>query len=219
MSPSAAVLPFTRDQFIAVFAGYNVDVWPVQIVAYLLGLAMVAALFAPWRARDQLIGSGLAAMWLWTGAVYHWLYFAPVNPAAWAFGALFVLQAAALLFAALFKARLKFGRAAGPAAWLGWSLLLYAAILYPLVGLWAGHSYPGIPTFGITPCPVTIFSLGLLLTTTPVPRWLLVVPLLWSLIGGSAAFLLGIPQDWLLPVSGVAAALVAMRNRASKPGS
>jgi hypothetical protein len=38
----------------------------------------------------------------------------------------------------------------------------------------------------------------------------LVAPVLWSLVGGSAAFLLGIPQDWVLFVSGpVSVALLA----------
>ena len=34
------MLPFTREQFFAVFAAYNEAVWPVQYLAYLLALAM-----------------------------------------------------------------------------------------------------------------------------------------------------------------------------------
>jgi hypothetical protein len=69
--------------------------------------------------------------------------------------------------------------------------------------------------FGITPCPVTLFTLGmLLLTVDPVPRWLLIVPVSWSLIGGSAALLLGIPQDWPLLLSGIVTlAFVVLRDR------
>jgi hypothetical protein len=53
----------------------------------------------------------------------------------------------------------------------------------------------------------------LLLTIGPVPRWLLVIPVIWSLIGGSAAILLAVPQDWLLLVSGfVAVPLIAVRD-------
>jgi hypothetical protein len=62
-----------------------------------------------------------------------------------------------------------------------------------------------VPLFGLTPRPVTILTLGcLLLTTGPVPWWDLVIPLVWSPIGGTAAFLLGVAQDWILLVSGVA---------------
>lgn len=69
--------------------------------------------------------------------------------------------------------------------------------------------------FGITPCPVTLFTFGfLLMTTARVSMWVLVVPFLWSLIGGSAAVLLAIPQDWILLVSGVVTIpLIVLRDR------
>ena len=41
--------------------------------------------------RNTFPGS-LAAMWIWTGVSYHGLFFAPINPLALAFGALFVVQ-------------------------------------------------------------------------------------------------------------------------------
>ena len=41
--------------------------------------------------------------------------------------------------------------------------------------------------FGVTPCPVTIFTFGLfLLTVRRFSYWLLIIPFVWSLIGGSA---------------------------------
>ena len=65
--------------------------------------------------------------------------------------------------------------------------------------------------FGVTPCPVTIFTLGMfLLTTSPVPKGLLVIPFIWSLIGGSAAILLHVPQDWVLLASGFITEAVAV---------
>lgn len=87
------------------------------------------------------------------------------------------------------------------AAWVGAAFLFYTAVLYPLIGMATGHTYPEMPMFGVTPCPVTIFTFGmLLLTTQRLPRWLLVIPFVfvWSLIGGSAAIALGVTQDWLL---------------------
>ena len=67
--------------------------------------------------------------------------------------------------------------------------------------------------FGIAPCPVTVFTFGLLLLTTEwVPRRLLVIPVVWSVIGGSAAFLLAIPQDWPLLVSGVTVLALLRRD-------
>jgi hypothetical protein len=43
---------------------------------------------------------------------------------------------------------------------------------------------------------------------------LLAIPALWSLIGGSAAILLSVPQDWLLLVSGmVSVGFIILRAR------
>ena len=198
------MLPFTRDQFIANLGAYNEAVWPLQVLVYLLGLAMVIMLLRPSGRNSRLIGAGLAAMWAVTGIAYHGAFFSTINTAAWIFAALFLLQAAILLHKAVFQGRLDFGVPADWTMWIGWALIVYAAVAYPLLGTWMGDRYPEMPMFGVTPCPVTIFTFGLLLMTTrPVSRWILAIPFAWSLVGGSAAYLLQVPQDWLLLASGV----------------
>ncbi|MBI3156830.1 MAG: hypothetical protein HYZ20_15690 [Burkholderiales bacterium] len=208
------MLPFTREQFLGVFAEYNIAVWPVQVVAYALGLAVVAALLRPSPIGHRFVAGALAAMWIWTGVAYHGLFFAPINPVALAFGALFVVQGILFFVAGAAGRRLVFGRSVGFATTLGWALVAYAAVLYPLLGQATGHAYPAQPMFGITPCPVTLFTFGvLLLTSAPVPRWLLIIPLAWSLVGGSAAFMLGVPQDWPLLFSGLTIVWLVLRDR------
>ena len=209
------MLPFTAEQFLAVFAGYNAAVWPAQLVAYGLGAVAVALALRPSTRSDRVIAATLAVMWAWTGVAYHMLHFAAINAAAPVFGALFVAQALLLLHFGIVRSRLRFGSGARLSAPLGWALVVYASVAYPLIGIATGHGDPELPMFGITPCPVTIFTLGMiLLTTAPVPKSLLAVPAIWSLVGGSAAFLLGIAQDWPLIVSGlVVAPLVLVRNR------
>ncbi len=200
-------MPFTRDQFLAVFVAYNEAVWPAQVWAYLLGLLMAALIIWPSAQRSRLVAAGLAAMWLWTGVAYHGMNFSAISNGAWGFAALFVVQGLLFVEAGVLRGRLAFSPRKGWTGWLvwtGWTLVAYASVGYPLAGQIFGHGYPAMPMFGITPCPVTLFTFGLfLLTTEPIPRRLLVIPVIWSLIGGSAAFLLGIPQDWPLLVSGV----------------
>jgi hypothetical protein len=197
------LLPFTPDEFLAVFAAYNLAVWPAQFVAYLLSCGMVLALLRTTGSTHQIVDAVLGLMWVWTGVAYHALFFAPINKAAHAFAALFVVQGLLFAHAALLRSELRFSRGQGLRAWLGWALIAYSALIYPLIGV-AGHGYPAMPMFGVTPCPVTLFSLGvLLLAQQPVPRRLLVIPLVWALVGGSAAFLLAVPQDWLLIASGL----------------
>jgi hypothetical protein len=75
-------------------------------------------------------------------------------------------------------------------------LVVYSFVVYPLVGLLVTHPYPETPLFGVAPCPTTIFTLGLLLLVRHPRPWVpALIPLLWSVIGGSAAFLLDVPQD------------------------
>jgi Family of unknown function (DUF6064) len=211
------MLPFTSEQFLAVFVAYNEAIWPIQIAAYLLGAIAVALLFWNPPGADRIIVAIVAAMWLWTGVAYHALFFSAINKAAYIFAALFIAQGGALIYAGVYRDQVRFGNRTRPLSWVGVALMIYAAILYPLIGLSTGHRYPEIPMFGVTPCPVTIFTFGLfLLATPPLSRWLLVIPFIWSLIGGSAAFLLHVPQDWPLLVSGfVAVPLIVFGTRRS----
>jgi hypothetical protein len=211
------LLPFTYEQFVELFVAYNHTIWPAQLVAYALAMVMLVGLA---KGASRLVGAGLALMWLWTGVGYHWLHFTSINKAAWAFGALFVLQGVFLLLMSVATRRLRFGTGEGALGVLGWAFIGYATLVYPLLGWWTGHGYPQMPMFGVTPCPVTIFTFGLLLLAQPaVPRWVLVVPFAWSLIGGSAAFLLRVPQDWFLLFSGLAIIPIVMRDRRRRTAS
>ena len=204
------MLPFSRAQFLAVFVEYNLGVWPAQLIASGLGLSLVLLRPAPNAARA--IGAGLAVMWTWTGLAYHSALFFGDQPGG--AGLCHAVRPAGpcCLCGGPRRATLRPGGGSrvcglGPAAVCG--------VLYPLAGMWFGHRYPELPMFGITPCPLTLFTFGLLmLTAGPVPRRLLVIPLIWSLIGGSAALLLGIPQDWVLLASGIVTiSLLMLRDR------
>lgn len=211
------MLPFTSEQFVAVFTAYNAAIWPAQVVAYLLGGVAASLLFRRSLWSDQTIAAILALMWAWTGFAYHLLFFATINKAAYAFFILFVVQAAALVHAGICH-RIDFGLPPGPATWVGACFVIYAAVAYPLIGMAAGHRASELPMFGITPCPVTIFTFGILLLTLRRPPILLLAkPALWSVIGGSAAVLLGVPQDWPLLFSGVVAVpmILAPRRKAT----
>ena len=90
----------------------------------------------------------------------------------------------------------------------------YAMVIYPLLGWAFGHVYPAAPVFGVAPCPTTIFTFGVLLLARPAaPAWLFVIPVIWSVIGGSAALLLGVREDFGLIAAGLAAILVLLFPR------
>lgn len=208
------MLPFTPTEFLDGFAAYNEAVWPAQPIAWALGLLALAALVRNDDRLQRLTLSLLAAMWMWTGLAYHWLFFAEINPAAVAFGLLFMVQGASLLLLAVRRPlRFRVAWRADARGFGGAALILYALLLYPLIDLSAGH-WPRMPAFGISPCPVTLFTLGLLLLGRPrPPARLFTIPFVWSLIGGSAALLLGMVQDWVLLLAGPVTLLLLLRSR------
>jgi hypothetical protein len=212
------MLPFTTEQFFAVFAAYNGAVWPASIAAYVLGAAAVVLAMRGGSVNSRIVAAILALMWAWTGVAYHMGFFSAINRAAWIFGALFAAEALLLLYYGAYRNRLNFGAAFNLRSGAGYLLIGYAAIAYPLIGIALGHDYMELPQFGVTPCPVALFTFGLiLLARGPIPWPVLVIPVLWSLIGGSAAILLNVPQDWALLVSGLAtlALLVLAKPRST----
>ena len=130
------------------------------------------------------------------------------------FAALFVVQGIVLAFSGLIRNSLSFEFRSDAYGIAGGVLLLYALIVYPILGYLQGHGYPQSPTFGL-PCPTTIFTFALLLWADKrVPVYVLVVPFLWSLLGSSAALSLGILEDIGLLVAGLCGTvLVIVRNR------
>jgi hypothetical protein len=199
-----AMLPFTVEQFFSVFGSYNNAIWPIQIVGYVVGAAGVGAIFArrPWAGRA--VAGMLGVMWIWNGLAYQLGFFAPINPAAYGFAALFVLQGLLLIGHGTVAGRLRFLGLIDRRGMLGIVLIAYATVLYSVLGYLLGRTWPNIPAFGVAPCPTTIFTIGvLMLAAGPLPVWLIAIPAVWAAIGATAAVLLNMPEDLGLLVSGV----------------
>lgn len=198
-------MPFTAHEFLQVFSDYNQAVWPVQNVLVALALALIVASFLPNRIPARLIPMGLALFWTWMGAVYHFIFFRRINPAATAFGVLFLAEATLLAAWALQTPGLSFRPRHTPRSWAGIALLAYALVVYPKLTVAFGHFYPAQPTFGL-PCPTTITTIGLLLWATPVPPWRVwAIPLIWVVIGSTAVVWLGMREDFGLLGAGLLA--------------
>ncbi|MEJ2216683.1 MAG: DUF6064 family protein [Gemmatimonadota bacterium] len=206
-------LPFTVDQFFGVFASYNDAVWPAHIVLTAAAVVALVLLFLKGDRSDRTITGFLAVLWAWTGVAYHLAYFSSINRGAYLFGALFVVQAAMFAWMAV-TGRLSFAGRLDAYTAVGGLMILYALVVYPLLGRATGHRYPATPTFG-APCPSVIFTFGLLLFARGrVPGWLLVIPVVWGVVGLSAVVGLGVLQDIGLFVSAVVAApMILVRNR------
>ena len=210
-------LPFTTDQFLSVFGQYNQAVWPLQIVLNLGGFVAIVLAFRKNAWSNRVIAGILAFLWLWIGLAYHIAFFAAINRAAYAFGILTIIQGIVFLIFGVFTPHLSFRFRPDAFGITGALFILYALIIYPFLGYSLGHVYPKAPTFGL-PCPTTIFTFGLLLwTDIRLPRSVLIIPVLWSIIGFMAALTLGILEDTGLLIAGIAGlVLILVRDRNEK---
>lgn len=207
-------IPFTTEQFLEVFKEYNQAVFPMQIVFYLMSIVVIYLTVKSSANSGKFVSGILAFFWLWMGIVYHIFFFTAINKAAYFFGAAFILQGVLFLILGVFLNRFSFKIRPCTYGITGIILILFALIVYPVLGYTAGHIYPYSPTFGL-PCPTTIFTFGLLLLNDKkCPVTILVIPFLWSVAGFSAAFNFGITEDTGLLVSGlITFAILILRNR------
>jgi len=197
-------MPFTAEQFFDVFARYNNAVWPAQAFLNLLAVLVVILCFKK-GSPSALVPSALGVLWIWTGGVYHLMFFSAINPIARVAGWLFIAQGILFLYTGLVTKELRFRFTRSIRGITGAVMILYALIFYPMLGFFLGHVYPYAPTFG-APCPTTIFTLGMLLWGETRPRWFVVlVPVLWAFFGSSAVVMFAVKEDaglflaaWLL---------------------
>jgi hypothetical protein len=206
--------PFTQEQFLTIFSQYNLAVFPLQIVFIILGIVALWFVVKKSPISDRIILLILIIFWFWMGIVYHILFFSSINPLAYAFGVLFIIEACLLIYLGIIKKQVEFSLTKDRYTLIGLIFIVYAMIIYPVIGMVAGHGYPRLPTFGL-PCPTTIFTFGLfLMSDKKFPLPLLVIPLIWSMIGFFAALSLGITEDYMLLVAGVlGTVLIIMKNR------
>jgi len=206
-------MSLTLEQLLSTFERYNLAIWPMQALAYVLGI--VALFFAIKRTgySARIIAGILSFLWLWTAIGFFLLYFGPVYSPAYGFGVLFIIQGVVFL-AGMLKPPVSFGFKRDVYSVVGILFIAYAMLGYPVFGYFLGHRYPQSPPFGLTPCPATVFTFGLLLLTDKkVPRLLLVIPLLWA-IGGIMPVSVGILEDIGLIIAGVlGTAMILYRDR------
>jgi uncharacterized protein DUF6064 len=100
-------VPFTQQQFLDVFGAYNSTAWPVVIALWLVTFAF-GVRFVRGQARSVTLSALAAVHWAWSGLVYHALFFTDINPAAWLFAGVFVLEAFAFVWFGIVQRTLVF---------------------------------------------------------------------------------------------------------------
>ena len=206
--------PFTADQFFDVFKNYNETVYPIQIILFVLGLFTIFYAIRPVSNSNTIISLSLGFLWIWMGIVYHYMFFAVINKAAYAFSVIFVLQGILFLFMGIFQNKLSFIFRNSIYGYSGLIMIIYAMVIYPVIGYFLGHTYPYSPNFGL-PCPTTIFTFGMLLwmdRKCSVILW--IIPFIWLVIGFFAALNFGMWEDTGLMIAGlIAIPMILIKNK------
>ncbi len=212
----------STEEFFALVELYNVAYWPVQVVTFLLGVSAVVLTMTRAAHSDRVISAILASLWLWSGIVFLVVFFGDLRPTlfgfavpgfAYASGALFIIQSTLFLYFGVVRGAVGYGSEGGPYATVGFATIVYAMIVYPVIGYITGHPLPGYPLFGSAPCPVAIFTVGMLmLTNRRMPQIVPIIPLIWGLMGIVAVAVFTVWADVGLLAAGILSFLILKRN-------
>lgn len=198
-------LSFNLDLFLELLQNYNLAIWPLQAVAYGLGIAALLLAVLKTKYSGSIIMAILAFFWMWTGVVFNLVYFRPFYPLAIVFAVLFIVQGIIFVSAAAGKPKLSFQFKGNIRSSIGLFMALYALVGYQLLEMLWGRGYPRTLPFGLVPCPTTLFTLALfLLADRKVPWFIFVIPILYS-FGGIVPVASGIHEDIGLVAGGLLA--------------
>jgi hypothetical protein len=207
------LLLFSPRTYYRMFELYHGAIWPVHIMvlASALSIVVMARRVESWAQRA--IAGVIAAWWVWVGIAFHLGRYATINWSAKYFAALFVTQAVLLVWYGVVRAglRIEYPRSSTHRVAVG---LLMLVALYGVFGRLAGRQWNQVELLGLTPDPTAIGTLALLaLSTTRVPRALLIIPMVWCVIAALTLWALGSVEIWVVICLGVVALVLALRNR------
>jgi hypothetical protein len=198
-------LLFSPRTYYRLIERHNVTIWPAQLLALALGLAIAVLLARPTRGRSRAVAGILALLWAWAGTTFVAGRYATINWAAWYFAWLFAAEVLLLGWLGLAAAGLRFGWRRDTASLVGSGLFGVSVVLYPALAPLFGRGWTQAEVFGIAPDPTVLGTLGLLLAAEGAPRsrWaLLGAPVLWCALSGATLWAMGSPEAWIvLPVA------------------
>jgi hypothetical protein len=199
-------MPFTQEEYFGSLSRYNLDVWPAQVVLYLIAFLILALAYKKRRAANV----ALAFFWVWLGAAYFIRQVGPFSTAGYVEGAVCIIQAFLLL-------KVRFSPRTGWIPSAGGVLIFYAMVAYPTLGTLLGHGWPRAELIGLHG-PTTIYTLGLLMWAAgSVPCYVLVIPLIMAVGGAIIGVSFGAYESLGLLVAGALAAAWAYSLKKESP--
>ena len=206
------MLSFKTSEFFPVLEQYNQDFWPLQVLAFVLALAIVLLSVKNTKWKTRVIFSLLAFFWLWTGLVFCLLYWGPNYIYAYFFALIFTIQGGFFIKQSI-QPSFNFTFKIGFRSTIALLLLVYAMLGYQILGIALDHIYPRFFSVGLVPCPTIIFTLGLfLLANKKIPNYLLILQIIGAFSLVIAVFS-GIYEDIGVLIAGIVAIILILPKR------
>lgn len=205
------------ETLLELFTRYNHDLWPAHVFAYLVAVPLIWAIVAPSSTLLKRIpGLILGGLLVWLGMVFQALYATDISRTLGsAYAALFVVGGLSMMRAGL-RGRLMLSDRPGRISRLvGVTAIVYALLVYPMLGYAFGHGWPEAPLFGMAPCPTVIAVFGVLALSHPSPRHLWILPITWTLLATGPAVQRGVWEDVGMVVFGAGALVAAVLDARS----
>lgn len=200
------LFPFSRDVYLRLFELHNEMLWPCQILAAAVGLAVL------WRAAKgdgRATGLLMALGWLFVAATFFFDRYATLLWVAPYIGGAFVLEAV-LLGVGGFRGWLDAPEDRTSWTRLGLGIAAAGMLLFPLIAPLTGRGWTAGQMFGTTPDPTVLVTLGLVLASRRTRWFLLFVPLGWCAIAAATALVMEHPAGFVLPAAGAATVVLAV---------
>ena len=207
-------LLFSPRTYYRLFELHNQAIWPGQILALILGAALLVLV---WRGRRDNLRVAcviLAGCWLWVAWAYLLERYDTINWAARYFAGAFAVQALLLLVIGLSGRGLLQRRPVDLPAPIALGVLAFSIFVQPLIGPLAGRPWLQAEIFGMAPDPTVIATLAVTLAAGGrAAALLMIVPLAWCAISGLTLWTMGAPDALLVPGLGLAALMLALLRR------
>ena len=209
------MLSFSLEEFLLVLESYNLDIWPLQIIAYVLIVLVLFISLKPTKYSAKIVLAILSFFWLFTGIVFCFIYWAPSHIFGYIFGIFCTVQGLLFLYS-ITRSDITISSPDNTYTFIGILFVLYAIIGYQVFGYYLGHIYPKFFAVGLVPCPTTIFTLGIfLIINKSIPIKYFVIPLMISL-GGFLAAYNGIYEDIGLVIAGILVTILIVKREKIK---
>jgi hypothetical protein len=207
-------LMFSPRTYYRLFELYNSAIWPAQLLAIVLGLAILALLRRAEVWPGRAVAAILAACWLWVAWAYFLLRYDDISLAGNYFAIVFAGEGLLIAWVGIVRSRL---RLQGPASTAGFCIFLYALLVHPLIGPLMGRPWLQAEVFGVAPDPTVIATLGVVVAAQRTHWELLVIPLLWCAVSGATLWTMQSPDAPVLPAA-AALALLLTAWKSRPPG-